>query len=109
MTEKVLLNSGYNKNELDLVAATNALFKIHRASVAFKNIVFSTQYDSVSSSVYLLHPIELRERSLVLMDVEFRTEGTVLFAETMFNWQMERILIDTYRNFRVFNIDICKS
>lgn len=102
----MVLNTGYQKRELDLATSANSLFKIHRSSVTFKNIVITSHYDSITATFYTFHPVELREKSLNLIDVELNTEGTVLVAETMFYWKMERVTIDAYRNVQIFYVFI---
>lgn len=106
LTQKVLQNPGYSKSELDLLRSANALFKIHRSSTTFNNIVFTTNYDTIVTTMSFLHPIELREKSLNIFDAEFRTEGVILATETTFNWKMEKVTIDAYRNTQVFYVFI---
>lgn len=66
-----------------------------------KNFRVVTAYDDPVTSHAFIEPLRVDRKVMKLMDIDFRCQGTIVFADTVgFNWHMENIVFETQNLFR---------
>ena len=94
----MLLNSGFTDTEKALVNVGDGSWVIHRAGLQLNNLFLSSQYDTMFTATVYIQPIEVRERSIKVYNVDAQYEGVFLYTKTSMNMDFENVTLDLYRS-----------
>ncbi|CAI2362327.1 unnamed protein product [Moneuplotes crassus] len=99
--ELIFNNSGFNTEDKVGLQLESAVFKPFHCGFILKNFRIVTNYDNPATSHAILEPYRADIRTVGMINVDMRMQGTVLFAATVtFNWHMENILVETQNLYR---------
>lgn len=92
------MNTAYSSTEIASLTDANAVLTIHRSSVKFDNILFTSHYNSVYSSITYIELVRLQDKTLTVYNSDFKTEGTVVDSRNLANLNFENITMDLYKS-----------
>ncbi|CAI2387268.1 unnamed protein product [Moneuplotes crassus] len=95
-------NPGFKSDELIALGVGDAVFKPYHAGLTVKNFRVVTEYDDIATSHALVTPLRVDAKSVTFINVDFKCQGTILFAvSTGFNWHMENVAYETQNLYRL--------
>lgn len=95
-------NPGFDEDDKIGLQLENAVFKPFHAGLVIKNFRIVTDYDDPGTTHAIFEPYRADHRTVGMIDVDMRMQGSVLRAiTTAFNWRMENIILETQYLYRL--------
>jgi hypothetical protein len=79
--EMIYENDQMSENNKGMLKTLDTIIFVFQSSVTFKNIVFKSLLDDIiHSAIYLIRGIELQNRTLTMLDVDFKNISGHIFT-----------------------------